>query len=515
MFIFFACPKKTNQKKRPMKLIKTTFAFLFILSTLGTTAQNFSATVVDAKTGEPIPFGTVETGKNHGVITNEEGVFTLDLARIKNPRDSVFISSMGYAKKGISLQTQTNDVIALVPKPFELQSVFVSNTNLSPREIIEKVKENLNTNYTVDVTKKKIFFRQSVFNTMNKVDFGFKESTIEELNKELMDSIAGLIPRNSSYYREVVGDIYGDYSKHKFHVDKAAELYDKTKDVSIDGLSEKLERIFKENVKPDSYLKIKSGIFGTKVQLDSVVNSEKEKKDGENIAIEKPAPNENRFQEHIKDRISELYEQLFFHEDSKIDILVKSNRYEFTLNSYTFIDDAPVFILKFEPKGKKDFKGVMYVNTDDFAIVRLEFDNVRPLKKFGLLGITFRQNVFRGKMLFRKDESGTYSPRYLELENGSYIGVDRPLKVIEKNKHVKGRRKQNELSLQINVQTTGIKKYELVVFDTETISNSAYNSVVENKIAKATYLSKYDPTFWQGYTIMEPNAAIQAFKVVE
>ena len=114
-----------------------------------------------------------------------------------------------------------------------------------------------------------------------------------------------------------------------------------------------------------------------------------------------------------------------------------------------------------------------------------------------------------------KDATGAYSPRYIELADGSFFGVDRPLKVIEKNKHVKGRRKQNELSLQLDVQMSNVQKYELVVFDSETISEGAYESAEENKNVEATYLSKYDPNFWSGYTIMEPNAAIQAFTVLE
>ena len=80
-------------------------------------------------------------------------------------------------------------------------------------------------------------------------------------------------------------------------------------------------------------------------------------------------------------------------------------------------------------------KGVLYVNTQDFAIVRLDFENVKPLSKFGLLGINYRNDVFRCKMLFDKDLNGSYSPRYLELNDGGYMGLDRPLKVIEKNKN--------------------------------------------------------------------------------
>jgi len=489
---------------------------LILLSALlvsGMTAQTVSARLIDDKTQEPIPFATIELSENQGVISNEDGVFTINPDQLKKIKDSVYISSMGYERKGIWITSLTDSLVRLSPKSFELKGVFLSSNPLSAEEVIEKVKENMNKNYDVqELSRKKIFFRQSDYNTMKKVDFAFKKSTIEELDKELIDSIASLVPRESSYYREAVGDFYGNYKKHKLYVDKAAELYDKSKDVSVDGLSERLETIFEENVKPNSYLKIKSGLFGTKVQLDSIAEANE---DANKVKVEVENSTKHDFQEQIKYRISELYTQLFFNEYSKIDILTKSNRYEFEIRDYTFIDDEPVYIIDFSPKGKKDFKGTAFVNIDDFAIVRLEFDNVRPLFTFGLLGVKYGENVYRGKMLFAKNSSGSYSPRYLELENGNYFGVDRPLKVIEKNKFVKGRRKQNELSLNIDVKGTSLSKYEMVIFNSEDISSEAYEAVSENENVEATYLSKYDPTFWTGYTIMEPNAAIQAFEVVE
>jgi hypothetical protein len=380
-------------------------------------------------------------------------------------------------------------------------------------EIVERVKTNMAANYKMDLCRKKIFFRQSDFNEMDKMDFRFKKSTIPELNEALINNIANKVPRKSSYYREAAGEFYGDYRSHKLYIDKAAELYDKSKDVSVDGLTEQLEKIFQDNVKRNSYIKIRSGIFSTKVQLDSaMVEEEGESK---NVNVEVKDTDNQIFQQRVKDQISELYSQLFFHDGTELDFLEKSNRYRFELTDYTFIDDNPVYIINFSPKGKKDFKGVMFVNTDDYAIVRLEFENVRPLRKFGLLGITYRHSKYKGKMLFGKDAGGTYSPRYIELEDGRLTGVDRPLNVIEKNKFVKGRRKQNELAIHMDIMATTLQKYELVVFNTETISENEYKSAEENPKIKATYLSKYDPNFWQGYTIMEPNAAIQAFRVLE
>ncbi len=495
-----------------MSLVKYTLTFicLFVFS-IGS-AQNFSAKVIDQVSGEPIPYATIETGVSQGIITNEEGEFSFVLDQIKQPQDSIYISYMGYETKGVLFEAQENSEIALEPKIFELKEVFLTTEVLTVKEIIERVKENLDKNYKVDLTQKKIFFRQSDINKVKKMDFGFKKSSIEELNKKLIDSIANLIPKKSSYYKEVIGKFYGDYTQHKLYVEKAAELYDKNNDVSAEGIGKELERIFNENVKKDSYLKIKSGIFSTKMQVDSIIKENEEAKK----EYEERVENGNKlFQEQIKSRISGLYKQLFFQEDSKIDVIEKSNRYNFVLENYTVINEMSVYIIHFSPKGSKDFKGTLYVNTQDFAVVRLDFQNVKPIKKFSMLGITYRNTIYRGKMLFDKDKNGAYSPKYIELENGSYFAIDRPLKVIEKNKHVKGRRKQNELSLALDIRMNQLVKYELVVFESETITENEYNNAAENTDVIATYLSQYDPNFWKGHTIIEPNDAIESFKVVE
>ncbi|MDG1329972.1 MAG: carboxypeptidase-like regulatory domain-containing protein [Flavobacteriaceae bacterium] len=475
-------------------------------------AQSFSAKVIDQDTKEPISYATIETGLYQGMVSNEEGEFTFLLENIKQPQDSIYISYMGYETKGLVFEENEGITIALLPRLYELKEVFLTTELLTIKEIIERVKDNLGKNYASILSKKKIFFRQSDIGHIKKMDFGFKKSTIEELNKELLDSITKILPKKSSYYKEVVADLYGDYNNYKLNINKAAELYDKNNDISAEGIGKKLEVIFNENIKKDSYLKIKSGFFSTKKQVDSILQENEEAK----AALEKKKKEGTlEFQEQISTQIANLYEQLFFQEDSKIDVLNKSSRYNFTLDNYTVINEMTVYILKFTPKGGKDFKGTMYVNTQDFAIVRLDFENVQPISKFGLFGITYRNDVFKGKMLFDKDEDGTYGPRFIELLDGSYMGLNRPLKIIEKNKNVKGRRKQNELSLKLDIQGNQLQKKELVVFESENMTQSSYDLIEEKKLIKATYLSKYDPKFWQDYSIMEPNEAIESFKVVE
>ena len=465
--------------------LKPYLLLLFSCSLVITNAQTFSARVLDTKTKEPIPYATVATGLNQGLITNEDGEFTFLLENVSHPQDSIFISYMGYETKGVLFSKTENLEILMTPKTYELNEVFLSTRTLDVDDIIDNVKERLNKNYAVGLTKKKIFFRQSETGTMKKLDFGFEKSTIVELNKKLIDSITRIIPNKSSYYKETAADLYGNYENYKLNIKKAAELYDKNTDISAEGIGKKLEKIFNDNIKKDSYIKIKSGIFSTKMEVDSILRENEDAK----IKVEKrKAEGDSNFHQQIENQIAYLYEQLFFSEDSKIDVIDKSNRYNFSLENYTVINGMSVYIISFSPKGGKEFKGTLYVNTLDFAIVRLDFENVKPISNFGLLGISYSNDVFRGKMLFDKVENGNYSPKYIELSDGGSMGLERPLKVIEKNKHVKGRRKQNELSLNLNIQGSQLMKYEFVVFESEAIHQSYFDKIEEYKVVKATYL---------------------------
>ena len=472
-------------------------------------SQSFTATVVDAQTGTPIPFATIQTGDHSGTLTNEEGVFSLTEWQVERLRDSIFVSSMGYEKIGFLLSEESPNTFRLKSETFVLDEVLLSNKNYTAEEIIDKVKENLEANYRTQLSKWEFFFRQSDLSKVEKMDFQIEESTIEELNQELMDELSASIPDRSDRYRETAGTFYGNVSQHKLKIKKAADLYDASKDVSVDEVTERMERIFKENVKPDSYLKIKSGIVGTKVELDSSDTNNA-------VTIERDTIKEEKV--HVKSvnrHLDELFSQLFYFEDTELDFIEKSNRYRWSKEGYTLLNGNPVYRLKFTPKGGRDFEGTVFVNIEDYAIVRLDFNNVKPTNRFGLFGITYRRNVLRGKMLFVKEASGSYRPQYLELEDGELVGVDRPLKVIEKNKHVKGRRKQNELDMDLNIKINSLTKYEFVVFESEGLNEADFEAVTEDKKVQSTTLKAYDPTFWDGYTIMEPNQAIQAFRVIE
>ena len=502
-----------------MNLRKFLVCLLFTNLSYFAVAQTYSTQLLDAKTQKGIPYATIEYGKGQGVITNEEGKFSFTLETRTQLLDSVYISSMGYQKVGFTLEQLAAPTIAISPKAIELNSVYVFDEELDVEDIIERTKERLPSNVNNQPLKQRYFLRQSQVGNIEKVDFGFEKSSIVELNKELIDSIARAIPRNSSHYTETLGDFYRTNKAYKVNVLKAAELYDKKDIGSFEDLGSRMEALFKKNVKPDSYLKIKSGIFSQKVQVDEMMEDlEADEETAENAeVIEKEIQRDtiSGIVDGQKRIFDELLTEIYYQEDTQLDLFSKTRKYTFDLVGYTDIEDAGVYVIDFKPKGGADFKGRLFINIEDYAVMRIEFENLKNLRNFRLLGIFYRETLYKGSMQFTKLANGRYDLKFVDLSIGKWFRLDRPLDVIEKNKNVKGRRKQNELRLNIDFRMANIDKFELVVFENTLIDENQFEGFQEDKSVKATYMPSYNPEFWEGYTIMEPNQAIREFSVGE
>ena len=157
----------------------------------------------------------------------------------------------------------------------------------------------------------------------------------------------------------------------------------------------------------------------------------------------------------------------------------------------------------------------MYVNTEDFAVVRVDYKNVKQLSQFSLLGISMKKYLKEGTIIFQKNENEKYTLKYRDETTGQKVGIKRPIKIVEKNKNVRGRLKQNELKGNIHFIIRNVEKTELIVFDTKTITESDFKNFKEKTLVTPTKLNQYDPEFWKGYNIIEPNKAIKDFKIIE
>ncbi|MBM1105456.1 carboxypeptidase-like regulatory domain-containing protein [Aurantibacter crassamenti] len=486
-------------------------------------AQAISSKIIDSVTQKPIPYVTVQWANKKGAITNEEGRFSILLEKNAKETDSLFISCLGYELIARPINTFDEKVIYLSPSAIELKEVLVSNKQYTADEIIDLVNDNIEKNYNFDLTKKRLFFRKSSFQRMLKNDFSLKKSTIEALNKKFLDSIIKTVPESNSYYTEVLGDLYGNYEdeKQKLNLIKASELYDKNMELDFEKVEKKFNEILKKNIKTDSYFKIKSGLFGTKVDTDEIFEEEVDSTDvaavNEQLAKTKKNEEERKknFTNYRRKALGEILNTLPITDDTDLNFLNKSGRYEFTLQDFVYLGEDAVYVIDFKPKRSEDYKGTLYINSDDFALIRVDYENVKPIKTFKLLGVSLNQYLSKGKIIFSKGNDNRYGLRYFESENGNRMGIDRPLKIIELNKVVKGRNKQNELSGNIDFAFRNIDKNEVVVFDTENISNSDFDAFEEKKDILPTYMPSYNAEFWSGYNIIEPNQAIKEFSATE
>ncbi len=457
------------------------------------------------------------------MITNEEGRFTFSFDKDIRESDSLFISSIGYESIGKPISEFSDSVIVLQPKAIELKEVIVSNKEYTPREIIEMVEENIQKNYYTNFTKKRVFLRETYQNEVLKTDYELKESTIKAFNESFLDSVISSFPKQNTYYTEMLGDLYGndDADDQKLDLIKASEMYDKDKNLDVEKLEEKFNQIVKENIKSDSYFKIKSGwLFGTKIDAEEMGDFFKEDIDSTDVAAlnkrleEDKKQKEDRrksFSGYKRETLGNLVENLPIFGDTDYNIIFKPGRYDLTLESFTYLGDQAVYVIDFVPDGSPEYKGKLYINADDFALIRMDFENTEPIRDFKLLGVSINEYLAKGSILFAKGNDQKYHLRYYDIIKGVRGGVKRPLKIIEKNKNVKGRRKQNELSLKVDMAFGNVNRYELVVFDEEPINGEQFENFKENNNVLPTYMPNYDPDFWKGYNIIEPNQAIKAF----
>ncbi len=505
-------------------LFKVILALLLaIFSVFKSQAQSVSSVLVDAQTGAPIPYATLMLKNKKGVISNEEGAFSIELDRAIQASDSLYISCMGYSNSRVAL-SELKDSLFLHAVEINLKEVIVSNKNYTAAEIVAKVQEALPKNYPGKLSRKRLFYRASETQQINRMEAQIKKSSIAEINSPLLDSVLQKIPKTGAYYTEILADLSGDYSKEqqKINLIKASNLYDKENELSLEGIEEKFNAIFEANVKKNSYLKVKSGLFSSKISSDELFG-EDQAIDSSNSALldsiaaakkKQALERKTNFARYRKNRLARLFSRLPIFEDSPFNFLFKENRYLISLEDFTYMGTQPVYVLRFISKGRSDYNATLYVNADDFAVVRMDYKNNQHLSNFKLLGISYVNYLSEGKVFFSKTEALGYELSYLEETTGEKVGVKRPLKVVEKNKYVKGRRQQNQLKLDFHFEINTQNKNEVVVFSQEPLTEEDYKNTLEKNEVLPTYLPAYDPDFWKGYNIMAPNQAIKSFSVL-
>jgi len=474
---------------------------IFLLFAVNLKAQSISVKILDSISFNPIPFATVYFSNSSGVISDENGDFEL-IKNELNDEDSLFISSMGYKKVSYSLNRFNDSIIFLSPKPIELNNVIITNRKLSSQEIIEKIKAAITQNYQTDLSENKIFYRKEYNSTIEKFEINKFKSSIDNVNDLLIDSLLLNLPSENKSVTEVLSNYYGNLEEdnQKINLIKSRETYKKENEI-LESLNSKLEESLKKSLKSNSYFKIRSGLlpFSGDLEFDGLWDIDSTNQAALKKANDNEIKRKENFANSIKGRVSNIYSNLFYNDATDLDFILKSNRYEFSNPELNYLGNQLVYVMTFRPKGSKDYKGTLHINSDDFAIIRIDFKNVKSLFKLKLLGFSSDNYLIEGRMVFSKLDKKKYSLTYFQVSSGSKAGIDRPFKIIEKNKFVKGRRKQNQISFNLDFIVNSLNKVELRVFQSKSIDLNLYENLKEENKILPEYVDEFKTNFWEEF----------------
>jgi len=92
-----------------------------------------------------------------------------------------------------------------------------------------------------------------------------------------------------------------------------------------------------------------------------------------------------------------------------------------------------------------------------------------------------------------------YNLSYFQSTRANLVSIKRPFKIIEKNKVVKGRNKQNQISAKLNFSTRSIYNKELQVFKIRKIDSKQYEKINEDNQVLPEYLKEFKTNFWDEF----------------
>ncbi|WP_223035073.1 carboxypeptidase-like regulatory domain-containing protein [Hanstruepera marina] len=489
--------------------INLIYSLLFLLTfTLSSFSQSISGKILSEKS-EPIPFATIQIGENYGVISNDEGNFSISTADFK-ATDSVTISCLGYEKLGMQLQEFISQDYILKEHLNELSEVYVTDRKLGVDSIMYYVNKNLNKNYKVDLQAIKFFGRRTDYIVGKTADFeiekssSFKKKQLEAFNKDFDALEQSLINNKSKQYTDAIATLYIlNANKAKLDVEKSVRLLDERNDQSLEKLAEKGNDIVLNHLDRDKVYTVKSGWF--KVS-DSVSLDNRSDKMGDSINSANNVKNAT---------FGMIKNSIFSGDEPELDFVTESKKYKYELKDLTFLNNEIVYIINFKPKrGSAKYVGTLYISNETFAIIRADykFYEGRVGEKLNLrliLGIKYVEQNKSGSISYKKRDNGLYYPYYISEQVDRYFYVNRPIKFIDNDNS------NNKVAFNFKIEGVFKERSEMLTMEIDDIISSDYQNAVQTKAIEFQNIKKYDPSIWSDYNVLEPLEDMKNFKVEE
>lgn len=491
-----------------MKIFLSVFAIFAINFISG---QSLTAKIIDANTKEAIPFATVQTAEYKGVISNEEGFFTINLEDIE--AGDINISCLGYTSKTITASDIKNNNYIIVLDEFidELGKVFLSTSTPDADAIIQKVNDNLSKNYKNENQTFNFFHRNTAYADFNRFETkvtkasGMRKKEHEGVNKSLDSLTQAIVNSNTVYFQDYLGDLMVENSKNaKLNVLKATSLVDKSKNFSLDNVQTKAQDLILKYLDTTLTYKLKTGLIKVEDSLSLKSNNDKNEKDETVYDVK-----------NLKGETHGLLHDAQTYDNSFLRKIINPELYKYEFVDVTGFNGELVYIIDFKPrKSKSKYAGRLYITDETYAVIKMDYDFGKGKKgeKFNLkllLGIKYVENINKGTIIFQRDADSTYSPKYINQEEGHYFYVNRPIKFIENSST------KDKVGFNFLIEGSARSKQELFIISKNKLNKGTFDAFKELEDVPYQRLTSYDANIWKSYNAIEPLEEMKRFKSSE
>ena len=495
--------------------------------------------IFDAKDKSPLPYtNIILLSKNKGVISNEVGHFSINISNCLET-DTIRISYIGYQTKDLTIKDlKDSSAIYLEEDNLMLNNITVFGNVPDVKNIVKKVLENHEKNYGKTHNKKEIFLRKRYMNELEKINFDYKKSTISKLSESQIEMIEKGIPNKVLSYQDFLGNVYflhneNDSSKLKIDPVKIIELNEVNDKKSYSDLI-KIEDTFKDiffDTSDKEYWKVKSGIIGRKIEINNYQQNDGEKTDSlknDNEITISIVNNRNELSDSLKKtralnnpyriqkrRIKEMTQFASFKNEKDWEFLFDIDKYEYVLSGLTVANGEEVYIIDFKPQKKGLYTGKMYIATETYALVRVdyEYEKNRTGTDRHLFGIGYTEDKFNASIYFEKNED-RYQLKYCSKKQGVLVSVKRPFALQKKKKRLLFDKKLEETKIGINIISRAESSYEILVIDEIEINLEEFKEFKPNKNIEIIEVNQFNEDLWKGYSIIEPTEQMKNYKKI-
>lgn len=497
-----------------MKYILSAFLVILFLPSF---AQSISGTVKDSESKEVLPFtNIVIQGQTKGSISNSEGRFILDTKGLSN-QDIIIFSYMGYAttKVPVSKLSAEQDIL-LKPISVNLSEVEVYSKEQSAKDVIKKVRKNMETNYPDPAYKQRLFthrYERIPFPEENKINI--KKSNFDGMNQATFDEMYRVMPKEFIEYQDAVMDHYYHGDEHKLDpIDGISLEEGAMKDIEdeMEGLlGEFMKDIEKTRENEDIYYKFRSGIFAYKAddepssEMDSVIQEIK------NDSVHYIIPTN-----FVSSGIKFLFEDYTKLDGKNWEFIQDPGKYEYEIENVTYYDEEVVYVISFLPKSRGLFKGRIYVSTSDYGVLQADFAYApdKDSENIKLLGVAHSMKNKQARVIYEKGENG-YLVKYLNVSQKEFASIDRDFSVMKKQKRFLIDKELNEIKMNAHLIFDINSRWEILVLDRVPLSEEDFEEMKQPQSFKFKKEYSYSPDIWANRTVLVPTSELQKYKRTE